>query len=136
VYTSSGDINSFGWNCGSTGWIELDFRSLNHITIIATTASAIAIMEAITMPTIAPTDKALLSAICEGRNVVDAVVLGPMLEVALTNPKAISRLVGIIVGITTFAGFISLAYSAHEGFLFVASTQSVTQPRLKKVPRP
>ena len=68
MYTGSGDIDSFGWNCGSTGWIELDFRSLNQITIIATTASAIAIMEAITMPTIAPTDKALLSAISAGPN--------------------------------------------------------------------
>jgi len=74
-----------------TCWAELVFRGLNQITVIAATASPTAMMEPITMPAIVPGDRALLFFV----------------------------LLGITVGIGPFAGFVSLAYSAHDGFLEV-----------------
>jgi hypothetical protein len=56
-------------------------------------------MEPITMPAIAPADRAL-------RFVV---------------------LLGITVGIGPFAGLVSLAYSAHDGFLVVMCTEVSAQ---------
>jgi hypothetical protein len=109
---------------------------LNQINIIAATASPVAMMEPITMPAIAPTGKSLPFPICEGGDGIAVVELGPIAGVALTKPEADCVLLGVMVGIGPFAGFISLAYSDHEGFLYVECPESVAQPRLRNVPRP
>ena len=85
--------------------VELVFRCLSQITIITATANPTAMMEPITMPAIVPADRALLFII----------------------------LLGILVGIGLVAGLVSLAYSAHDGFLKVVLKEIVAQCRLRKV---
>jgi hypothetical protein len=101
----------------------LAFRSLNQITIIAATASAIAMMEPIIMPAIAPAGRALLFAASKGGSGVGAVEL----EAALTKSEGVSVLLGVVVGIGPFAGFVSLAYSDHDGFLVVKDLEYFAQ---------
>jgi len=116
--------------------VKLAFRSLNQITIIAATASATAMMEPITMPARAPTGRALLFpllfAISEGGSGVRVVEL----RAALSEFEGVSVLSGDVMGIGPFAGLVSLAYSAHDGFLTVLYIETFAQSKLRKVPRP
>jgi hypothetical protein len=96
---------------------------LNQITIIAATASAMAMMEPIIIPAIAPAGRALLFTASVGGGGVGAVELGA----ALTKSEGVSVLLGVVVGIGPFAGFVSLAYSAHDGFLMVEVPEYIAQ---------
>jgi hypothetical protein len=123
VYTGAGDIDSLNWNVGwNGGWnggmtfgVELDFRSLNQITIIAAAASATAMMEPITIPARAPIGKALifplLCAIGEGSSVV-AIKLGR----ASSDFVGVSVLLGVVMGIGPFVGWFRLHTAPMMGF--------------------
>jgi hypothetical protein len=123
VYTGAGDIDSLNWNVGwNGGWnggmtfgVELDFRSLNQITIIAAAASATAMMEPITIPARAPIGKALifplLCAIGEGSSVV-AIKLGR----ASSDFVGVSVLLGVVMGIGPFVGRFCLHTAPMMGF--------------------
>jgi hypothetical protein len=90
-------------------------RSLNQITIITATASPTAMIELTTMPAIAPIGRVLHFSITESEVDVGAVELRPPSDVGLTNREIVSVLLGVMVGIGPFAGFVSLAYSANDG---------------------
>ena len=77
------------------------------------------------MPAIAPPDRELFFAASAGESGAGAVELGA----ALTKSEGVSVLLGVVVGIGPFAGFVSLAYSAHEGFLVVVLTEISPQSR-------
>jgi len=68
---------------------------LNQITIIAATASPVAMIEPITMPAIAPSGKALPFPICKGGDGIAVVELGPIAGVALTNLELIAYYSGL-----------------------------------------
>jgi hypothetical protein len=99
VYAVSGDINSSGEYCDMTCGVKLVFRSLNQITIIAATASAITMMEPIIMPTIAPIGKVLLFPMGQGEGDNWAVELGLLLGVARTELEVVFVVLAVVVGI-------------------------------------
>jgi hypothetical protein len=79
--------------------VKLVFRSLNQITIIAATASAITMMEPIIMPAIVPIGKVLLFPIGEGEGDNWAVELGLLLGVARTELEVVSVVFAVVVSI-------------------------------------
>lgn len=63
--------------------------------------------------------------------------LRPPSDVGLTNREIVSVLLGVMVGIRPFAGFVSLAYSTNDGFRRVEGVKLLfPQSSSRKVPRP
>lgn len=94
------------------GCVWCDLRSLDRTTIIATTLSPITTIEPITMPAIAPTEGDVL--LLGGKG--ETMVVGGGLTVARFEEATWLTVSGVLLGIGPFAGFVSSAYSIHDGF--------------------